>query len=97
MMHNYPPGCSPNDPHLMGPSPDEEKIGFLEEFVERTQKVLDEVYSLAKEYETELDYKPPREEDGFDMAISGLEIMRTDFEAHIRRLEPEDEYDDPRL
>jgi hypothetical protein len=82
----------------MGPSPDEEKISFLEDYIERTKKVLDEVYALAREYETELDYKPSiTDEDGFDMAISGLEIMRTDFEAHIRRLEPEDEYDDPRL
>jgi hypothetical protein len=95
-MDNYPDGVTGKEPQISGPTPDEEKISFLEDFVERTEKVLDEVYSLCKEYEIELDYKASDDDDGFDIAIGGLELIKSDFEAHIARLES-DEYDDPRL
>ena len=69
---SYPPGVTGNEPQIAGPSIEEEKLGFIEDWTEEIKKMEDRLYEIAKEYDGEIgEGENPDIDDAFNSIFSG--------------------------
>lgn len=98
MSSNYPPGVTGNERAIAGPSPSEEKQGFIEDWERRVQAIENNLTDLVKEMEVEFSRVDFIDFDkAFDNTFIGLSNIIDELNYQHDQLDPLDEYDDPRL
>lgn len=97
-MSNYPPGVTGNERAIAGPSPSEEKQGFIEDWQRDIQKIENDLLNLVKEMEPEFSAVDFIDLDkALDTTFGGLQDLFDELAYQHDKLDPLDEYDDPRL